>query len=349
MTLSGTNNAILKKNKISINKLCFILLLVFAWIMFALNYSNADFANYENAYNAIGEGKEDSYFEVGFFILIKIFTFFNLPYQVFLAFVALLCLTLFTMVIRRLTSRYSLAFLLYIIYPFAFDIVQYRNMLSFSFVLLGICCLISNKSSAKIRALKYLVFVLIGSLFHSSAIIYSLFVLVTVKKEKIFYALLIMLLVLVMLFSLKVELFVPILKAVKLDRYARYEYDRNISTFLQYFAFYVFLLILAAWKFDKKRNSVKFRLLLVSSAFVPFIIMNGTSARLIRNVLILFYCFLFDKLKKEETLNDMKQGTIVVFTFAAVMFVFYSQLASGLYYDLVLRPVFEYNYLIGKL
>lgn len=349
MTVANTNNLIFKNKKINVNKLCLILLFILSWILFAFNYSNADYDNYKNAYDAISKGQKDDYFEFGFYVLIKIFALLQIPYQVFLGCVALVCLLIFTITIKRLTSRYSLAFLLYLIYPFAFDIVQYRNMLSFSFVLIGICFLVQNRLSVKTRAIKFLLFVILGTLFHSSAIVYSVLLFALIRKEKVFYLCVSFLFILIMYFALNNDACVAILRAVKLERYARYTYARSISTFLQYLALYVFLLALSVWKFEGKYRSVKFRLLVISSVFLPFIIMNGTSARLIRNVLVLFYCFLFGKLHIKESLNSLKQAVIVFSTFAAILYVFYSQLAFGLYYELVLRPIFEYNYLLGKL
>lgn len=348
MLLASEKSLIRAKRTFRYDKILLILLLIFAWILFGLNYSNADYKNYEDSYNATMQGYNDGYFEIGFYIIVKVFAMFRIPYCVFLGCVAAICLFIFTNAIKRLTSKPFIAFLFYFIYPFVFDIVQYRNFLAFAIVLYGVGYLLNDKLKTHKKLFYYLFFIFLASLFHLSSVIYVAFVLVLIKRKKVFFSTIVILMIGLMLAIMNSEILIEILKFFKLDRFARYDVDYNYSTFLQYLAVYVFFMALALLKFKGNYKSTKFKILVVALLFVPFIILNGTSARFIRNVFIIFYCFLLDYKNKKAFYGQWKQPIILLFTFVAVISVFYAQLGSGLYYETVLKPILEFNWLFGK-
>lgn len=340
----------IRVNKKQSNRLHFAVLavlLIFAWIMFGFNYSNADYGNYEAAYNDIKAGGTNAYLDVGFSFLMKLCGLCGLSYQGFMIVISALCLLIFTLALRRLTKSVSVALAFYIVYPFVFDIVQYRNFLAFAFVLYGLRFLLKDKVRIKDIAL-YLVFVLIGSLIHLSVIIYSAFILVAIKRFKPFAVLTGILLALITFLIINNEILNRILMFLRFDRFVKYDADYNYSTFAQYFVLYLFFMFLAGIKFKNKFQSNKFKLLLVASLFLPFIIMTGTSARFIRNTFILFYAFLLDTNGCKFSKMSLKQIFIHLALFASILFVFYAQLTSGLYYDIVLQPILKYNLIFGK-
>lgn len=326
----------------------FLVLFIFAWILFGLNCGNADYSNYEFAYNDIKAGRQNDYFEVGFFVLIKIAAAFGLSYQGFLIIISAVCLILFTKAIGHLTENVILTFSVYLLYPFIFDIVQYRNYLAFAFVLYGLHYLLDNKSKAFKNVIKYFLFVILGALFHLSVIIYALFFLVIIKRTRVLAIITAVMFAAIVFLINNQDVLINLLLLLHLDRFARYAIDYNFSTFYQYCAVYLMFLFLALLKFKDNLQSPKFKLLILSSLFLPFIIMNGTSARFIRNVFIIFYAFLFEYKKKRLSELSFRQVFIIIATIATVAFVFYSQLTSGLYYEIVLKPIFEYNLLFGK-
>lgn len=326
----------------------FLILFIFAWILFGLNYSNADYSNYEGAYNDIKYGRQNDYFEIGFFILIKLSAALGISYQGFLIIISAICLIIFAKALGHLTDNVILSFSVYLIYPFIFDIVQYRNFLAFAFVLYGLHYLLDNKSKALKNVIKYFLFVFLGALFHLSVVIYALFFLVIIKKTQVLALVTgIMFAALIFLINNQ-DILVNVLLLLHLDRFARYSIDYNYSTFYQYCAVYTMFLFLALIKYKDNLQSQKFKLLIIASLFLPFIIMNGTSARFIRNIFIVFYAFLFEYKKKRFVELSFKQVFIIFAVIATVAYVFYSQLCSGLYYDIVLRPIFQYNLLFGK-
>ena len=337
-----------KKLYIKPQHIIFAVLFVFAWITFGFNYSNADYQNYEFAYNEIKASRPDGYFEIGFHFIIKLAVSLGISYQGFLIIISAVCLLIFVNALKYLTKNVGLAFAFYLVYPFVFDIVQYRNFLAFSLVLYGLHYLLNNQSQNVKNVIKYFVFVILGALFHSSVVIYALFFLVVIKRTKILALVTALLFALFVFLIINQTILMTVLSILHLDRFARYTVDYAYSTFIQYCAVYFFFLALALFKFKKDMQSPKIKLLILSSLFLPFIIMNGTSARFIRNVFILFYAFLLDN--KGKSLLDMglSQFITVCAVFAAVLFVFYSQLSSGLYYEIVLKHVFQNNLLFGK-
>lgn len=328
----------------------FFLLFIFAWIMFGLNYSNADYSNYEIAYyDIMACGKDNGYFEVGFFLLVKIFTLLGLSYQGFLVIISAICLIIFTKALSYLTDNILLSFSCYLVYPFVFDIVQYRNFLAFSLVLYGIHYLIDSKSKVSKNIIKYMFCVAIGCLIHQSAIIYSLFLMVLIKRTKILSIVTGVLFFAFIILIANPNILFNVLHLLNLDRYARYDIDFAYTTFYQYCAVQLMFLFLAVLKFRNNLQSPKLKLMIITSLFLPFIIMNGTSARLIRNVYILFYAFIFEYEAKRFLQISVEQFFSIIAVIATVLFVFYSQLCSGLYYDIVLNPILKYNLLFGKL
>ncbi len=350
MLSSDVKQNSLKKHHFNIKPryIVFILLFVFSWILFGLNYSNADYENYEAAYNDIKYGRENDYFEIGFFALIKLSAALGLSYQVFLVIISAVCLFIFTKALSYLTNNLALSFACYLIYPFVFDVVQYRNFLAFAFVLFGLHYLLDNNSKTVKNVLKYFLFVVLGSLFHLSVIIYSLFFLVIIKRTRILAVVTAVLFAIIVFLIINQEILVNLLLLLHLDRFARYTFDYVYSTFFQYCAVYLFFLFLAVLKFKNNMQSAKFKFLIISSLFLPFIIMNGTSARFIRNVFIIFYAFLLDYKCKKLSEISMQQIFVAVALIASITFVFYNQLCSGLYYDIVLKPVLQCNWLFRK-
>lgn len=387
-----------RKSKEKVTFLFFLLLLI-AWIFLGFNTNNADYGNYENAYNSFANGASNNYFEIGFYLLMRLCIILRLSYQGFLLFISAITLFIFSRSIKYLTNNRLLAFAFYFVYPFAFDIVQYRNFLGFAFVLYGIHYLLKPDKTIK-NIILYLFFVLLGSSIHTSMLIYAIFIIAKIKSPRLVFGLSFIGFISLIFLITNQTILVSILSKIGLEKYCRYEIAGTLSTFIQYFLVYLALMIIVLFKFyyvDKipsyekinKKNSTEsmiLKILFLCICLLPFIIMNGTSARFIRNALIIFYSFIanssyFVKIKtitfsryslSIKQVVSVSSGSLIsavnkekytaflknrikfrkqwynlfrLATFAIIAFVFYEQLMSGLYYDIVLIPILTCNLL----
>lgn len=339
-------------------KLIFVALWIAAWILFGFNTSNGDYANYENAYNNFAIGINDNYFEKGFALIIQLFVWLKFSYPAFLIVISAITLFIFTKSLNYLTNNRALTFLCFIIYPFAFDIVQYRNFLAFSIVLYGLHFLLKEKV-AKEDIICYILAVLIASSIHSSMLIYMAFLFVLIGKIKQVAILFLTLFICVFIVIVKGLIPYNILTALGLDKFIRYDIDGSYSTFIQYFCVYAFWMALSLFKYYKVDRTKKLltvneqttvatktlKLLFICIFFLPFILMNGTSARFIRNTYVIFYSFLLTRNGKKTNKKNLWYFIIFVALLLTILFIFYEQLMSGLYYEIVLKPIFKYNLL----
>lgn len=343
--------------KINHNKFLGVLILPailgFIWILFGFNTYNVDYKNYEYAYNQIVNGSDNSYFNLGFIYIIKLSGFLGLNYQSFLICISGIITLLLFFTLRKLTNRVNLTLILFIIYPLVFDIVQYRNFLGYVVCFYGLDYLYKEKNSLK-NSLIYIIFVLIATSIHSSMIIYLIFLLVKIKNKNRFILSVGICFSVVFLFSVDNQILFNILSLIKLERFIGYEVDGSFSTFIQYLAVYVSLYILAGVKQGNYIRNNNMKILTVAAILLPFILLNGTSARFIRNIFILFYATIFEdtyiltKLPKvKNTIYDksisLRNLALYSSLVIIICFVFYQQLSSGLYHDTVLKPILDNN------
>ena len=334
------------------SKLFLLILVAVAWIVFGFNTSNADYANYEASYNYTAKsGELDNYFEVGFRLLFYISARLGLSYQAFLIVISILTLALFIVAIRKLTKNVVPVFLFYLVYPFLFDIVQYRNFLAFAFVLYGLHYLLYKKPNLG-TIFKFIAFVAIGSLFHSSMIVYIFFLIILIKNQKIFLFVVSLIFCSILILILNKDLLVAVLNILQLSRFVRYEFDGSISTFIQYFAVYIFFIILAIFKFSYSKHDKfsfkKMKILLAISFTIPLIILSGTAARFFRNTFVLFYAFLLDTKCVRASRIDIRDLMVYISLFAVLVYIVIAQFATGLYHDSVLIPILQNNLIFAR-
>lgn len=329
----------------------FVIMFAVTWIFFALNTGNVDYSNYAYAYEIFGQGEPNVYFEPGSYGLIMLCISLGLSYQGYLAVVATITLMIFLKAIRLLTDNATWTWAVFMIYPLAFDIVQYRNFLAFAICLYGLHYLLDENVSVA-GVIKYVISVLIGMQFHDSMIAYLLLVLIVFKKTKtvaIFSALAFCGVITIAFFG---EFLISLLESLNwgdfgIGAFTRYLGELNISTFVQYLAVYLFFMVLALWKFRGEYEGKKFKLLIAVSMLVPLIILSGTAARFFRNMFVVFYAFLLDRKPGRDTGEILRDRMIAVALLCSIVFVFYMQLGRGLYHQTVLLPVLTDNLLFG--
>lgn len=329
--------------KVTVDDLFLFFLVIVSWIFFALNKGNADYDNYLLEYTNINLGQESNYFEVGFFLLCRMGGFLKLLYPVFFAVIATIIIVLLLKCVSKLSNKKSTVWIAYMIYPFVFDIVQYRNMLAFVIVLYGLTFYLSQGDKKGI--MKYCICVLLSMSIHLSSIVYFAFLLTIIKKRRDLIKWVTIGLITIFVVCIGVNYLNTVLSFFHLDRFTRYEHTASFSTFAQYMLMYVFLLFAIMVKYKGDFEDIRIRITIISILFLPFIIVTGSSSRFIRSMLVYFYATVNHCLPNEGGFKRMIYHTIPI---GVALIIFCFQLSSGLYHESVLEPILQQNWLWEK-
>jgi len=165
-------------------KLLSIFFLLFLIVIFCGNNENPDYVGYKFKYDSIkNHNATDFIFSdpyIGFNILQFISHAIGLNYQEFLFIVALLGYALIIDTLHYFHANMSYVLLLYLFYPFFYDVIQIKNFLAMSIVIYSIRYLLDN---TKLATLKYVVLIIVASLFHIVSVSYLLLLLTKLKKK----------------------------------------------------------------------------------------------------------------------------------------------------------------------
>lgn len=152
---------LLKKNRY---RLPITLVVIILWLIMGANTKNPDFYTYSINYvpNRIGS-------DVGYSLLIKIFSSIGFSYSTFRMIISFMGIFLISRTINKLVINKSAFYLLYLLYPFIIDVVQIRNFLVMSILIYSIPYLLTESKTDRI---KFGVFILIASTLQLTAIFY---------------------------------------------------------------------------------------------------------------------------------------------------------------------------------
>lgn len=333
-----------KKNKknhiVTPSELIAFILVVAIWILFALNTDNVDYYNYARAYDHILDSSTSDYFEVGFFLIMRLSKLLGLSYQWFLIAVATLSLLLMSKSISYFSNNQAFVWLVYMIYPFFFDVVQYRSCFSFAICFYFLRYIVCDDKDVNIK--KFIIGILLASIFHSSSIIYVCFLLIRIKNLKRMITLTVFVnVVLIVIFS-SISKASSVLSVLHLEKYIRYLDSTATNMLYQYALVYLFFLIISLYRFKDDYSNIAFKLMVSISLFLPMILLGGTAGRVFRNTITLAVCINSNRV---NNLNRKKQVILCALIIVVAFYVSYSQLGNGLYTDTVLIPVLEHNIL----
>lgn len=142
---------------------------LFVYLLVGWNYSNGDYVAYERMYDNVIFDNFESFYEIGYKLLMVCGKMLNLSYQEF--YFVIIIFPLF--VVDRFFIKYSkypfLCFALFSIVYLPLDYVLLRNFISFSFVLLGLEQVMENR---KHSYWKYVGCVIVASTIHISSFFY---------------------------------------------------------------------------------------------------------------------------------------------------------------------------------
>lgn len=226
------------------NKYTDVLIAAFIYYIVFHAIESPDFYNYQTVYNYIGEGNEYLSTGIGWYYLNFTGNLFGISYRQFNATIVLISLMIYQGFISKYTKNTSKVWFLYMIFPLLLDIIQVRFLFSTALVLLSIKFILKNPLKYKIFAF---VIILCAYTVHSSAIIYSLFIIVPKSRrtKKIFNKLIII--VIIITFSLRSYLPSLAVFVVGNQRLVRY-FSSTVSfvAILTYASFFAISYVLVA-------------------------------------------------------------------------------------------------------
>lgn len=343
----------MKQKKVNSKKIvCLIsgvVLTIIAVALFAGNNENPDYQNYYNMYMDGGISFEDGLLKTALsFLFMKL----GMPYQVFFAMLSAICIFLIWNTINYYSAGNSLVFLLYLIYPFFLDIVQIDNTIAYSIVLNALRFL--DDKNKRRGATKYICVVLVAALFHPIALIYLIFLLKYVSSEKMFMFMGAGIFVCLFGFSSilpKIIQCIPVLNlfSVQLGYYVSFasEFGLNLqSGMFKYLVISISVYLFCLFKYrelkknnmDGRRDKTMVQLFFLLIVLLPLITVSSEFTRIVRNMWILYYCFLL----KPNVVK--KKYVFILGAITLSVFLFFHDLGPGSYYfEKVTKSILENN------
>jgi len=150
-------------------------------ILFSLNTNNSDYNNYLAIFAACVQDVNSTNAGPAYRYLCNFSGKIGLNYNQMLLFIVFVCLILIITTIKKHTKNWNFVLVLYIIFPFFIDVVQVRNFIAMSIIVFSFNYLLSLKRGGNI---KFVICVIIATLFHSVAIIYMVFLLAKILSKK---------------------------------------------------------------------------------------------------------------------------------------------------------------------
>lgn len=338
-------------------KIYAIFLIVFLWVLFAFQYGNADYFSYENMYQHFAVyDTSNSFSNIGYKILCRVFFSFGIKYDQFLVIEATVGLLIIAYVIFKNCKYPGIVLVLYTIYPYIMDTVQIRNFLAESIILLGISLYINQ---AEFRGYIHMgICLVIASLIHVSALVYLVLLLIPALKKKYLKIIIGFAVVFEFVLIAYIKEFVAIMQLG--DHVSSYFY-KSISPFTAVFLTLYFISAAAILNCVQnislrnnqytKWNAVVSRVNILMLPFIPLCFVTNDFQRIYRNVFVLSYIAVvnlyYSGNKNKVSFPHVKVETMLLvatFGYAIVSNIVFVTL---LYWDTVVAPLFENNLLFG--
>lgn len=156
------------------SKVISCLILLYMWVFYAFNIYSGDSASYEYVYSLIGEGKLYNHFEPGFSAIMIFCSKMRLSYLDFKIILATLFVVLLKLAVDKFTNNTAFVLALFMFFPFAYFSSVLRAGIAGLIVALAIYELGSRK---KYNSIRYILFIMIAVLFHTSSLFFLIFLL----------------------------------------------------------------------------------------------------------------------------------------------------------------------------
>jgi transmembrane protein EpsG len=150
-------------------------LVLFTTISGFRNMGGADYLIYRKHY----QGKDESTFELGYEVLVKVFNLIGINYEGFVFIVSLFCSFVIARFIKRFSPKPNLSLFLYTgAFFIYYNLIATRQLIALSFFLVGLSYLFDRQE------LRSVLILLFGSLFHTSILV-TIFGIVFIRFYKI--------------------------------------------------------------------------------------------------------------------------------------------------------------------
>jgi len=163
------------------SRILFNLILVYMWLFYAFNTYSGDYKNYEQVYQLVSQGKQLTHFEPLYTFFMIICSKLGLSFSGFRVVLATLYIFVLRKVVNKYTSFCSLAVALFMFFPFMWAASVLRAGIAGLFVMWAFQYLsLGNRTDYK----KYLFWMIIAVLFHTSSLIFFVFLFTQISYKK---------------------------------------------------------------------------------------------------------------------------------------------------------------------
>lgn len=329
---------LLVKNR---NKPVFYLSYVLLLLLFCLNYDNADRAIYES--RLINLEKFEGMTEPGYYGLMVLFQKLDLDVQYLYVVVGFCYITSFFYVVNKLTDKPNFPIAFYMVANFFMDVVQLRASCSLIFVVWAFYFLLSDSNVYK-RVCLFTLFVFLGSLFHTTALIFLFFALI-VKFHGTKLLKIVAVLCLFIYFGQYVLFkYLGTLMSMSEKINQIQSSTKYVGNNMNLIVFLLYALLFAAFSFiffiSKKHKSlaIGMDMCIASLVIVPIIVFSAD----IRRAYFVIATFLAVVLAK----SDVKRNrTICKVLMMIVAFIYFAKITAGRNIDVVFYAVMKNNLL----
>lgn len=167
-------------NDISFKEIIFLFLIFLSLILSIGNTNNQDYQNYSNEYNMVTSAGKFPPFELGFSLLMFVFSKIGLNYHFFLGSVIVTGMILNICAIKKISKNKLIPLLLMLIFPFLLNVIQLRVYLASAFLIIGVLFLLQKKH------IKTVVFFLLAVSFQKISLVLIPLIILTKLNSKIF-------------------------------------------------------------------------------------------------------------------------------------------------------------------
>lgn len=337
----------------------FWLFFLFLWILYGFNTWTVDSVSYKPIYDIFVFGGWFAGVERGFGLFMYITAHFGFSYQQFLMAFSFVGLMLIAMALLRVSKRPLSVLFLYFIFPFAHDVSGLRNFMAMAIVFWGTQYLITDNLKGNI---KFCLSVLCAMMFHISAAIYFLLLLVKLDIKKIKFITKIALaieLILVLCSNILANFIQNIVPkaVVYLERGIG---GTQLYTKLLFIFYFGIILYIAEKLYRETHKDIKkinlnivpeyvrysnlvYKVMQITVMFYPIILYDVDFFRLERNLLLMFYVMATNVKYFDDKLKISKDKLVVlvcVIAFIACLAFFFEFLFS---FNSVVLPIFKNN------
>lgn len=332
----------------------FILLVIFAFFWIILGWSSGSYDINIGIQRYVDYQSYESFTEAGYTFLITVFHNIGFEYRTFFVMCSFFEVNVILWFVRRNCSKPIIALGLFMFYPMVVYFQYTRNILAFSFVLIGIDCILQKK---KFYIYKYVICVLLAASIHFSSLFFLLYLPARLmNRKKVVTGTLIGV---ILLYMTKFISFI----ASFLTKYLgegktsiilgtiNYEgiFGRVFSLcYVIIIFFLVYMLLKEIYYVDMSDDNSNFlvNINILSLLFIPLTLNFGSGfARIPTLLFLLNECFFVNKV---NLIRKQRKRIIVYFLIALMLFGSLVINARNLEYrQKVIYPLFEQNELIN--